>query len=114
GWIFVMPVGWSEFHSIQWSSFPQHIWLELSFIVIFTTFFAYLLNTLALQHATPSVVGIYIYLQPALATLIALLLNRDEYPFIKIVATILIFLGVYLVSAKNAFTDSIKEKISQL
>ncbi|HYV94825.1 MAG TPA: DMT family transporter [Chitinophagales bacterium] len=114
GWIFVMPVGWKEFHSIQWNAFPAHIWTELSFIVIFTTFFAYLLNMLALRNATPSVVGIYIYMQPALATAIALLLSRDEYPLMKIVATILIFLGVYLVSAKNAFTDSIKEKLSQL
>jgi drug/metabolite transporter (DMT)-like permease len=114
GWIFVMPVGWSEFHSIHWSTMPEHIWLELAFIVIFTTFFAYLLNTLALKHATPSVVGIYIYLQPALATIIALLLNRDEYPFIKIIATALIFLGVYLVSVKNSFSDSIGEKLSQL
>jgi len=114
GWIFVMPVGWNEFHSIQWNTFPTHIWLELSFIVLFTTFLAYLLNILALKNATPAVVGIYIYMQPALATIIALMLNRDEYPLIKIIATVLIFLGVYLVSLKNAWTDSIKEKISQL
>lgn len=46
GWFFVLPVGWSEFSAISWHVFPRHIWLELSFIVIFTTFFAYLLNTL--------------------------------------------------------------------
>lgn len=114
GWFFVLPVGWSEFSAISWHVFPRHIWLELSFIVIFTTFFAYLLNTLAMRYAAPSVVGIYIYLQPALATLIALLLNRDEYPLIKVVATALIFLGVYLVSMKNAFTFSaLKERFIQ-
>lgn len=32
------------------------------------------------------------------------MLNRVEYPVIKIIATILIFLGVYLVSSKNAFS----------
>lgn len=106
GWIFVLPVGWREFDEISWRSFTTTIWIELAFIVLFTTFFAYLLNTLAMRYAAPSVVGIYIYLQPALATLIALLLSRDEYPLIKIVATILIFLGVYLVSMKNAFTVS--------
>jgi drug/metabolite transporter (DMT)-like permease len=106
GWIFVLPVGWREFAEISWGSFTNIIWVELAFIVLFTTFFAYLLNTLAMRYAAPSVVGIYIYLQPALATLIALLLSRDEYPLIKIVATVLIFLGVYLVSMKNAFTVS--------
>jgi len=115
GWCFVIPVGWKEFSVIDWNTFPPHIWTELGFIVLFTTFLAYLLNMFALKYATPSVVGIYIYMQPALATLIALLLNRDEYPFIKIVATILIFIGVYLVSMKNAFTiSSIKEKLNRL
>ena len=114
GWFFVLPVGWKEFSAIEWNSFPTHIWLELAFIVLFTTFFAYLLNTLALKYAAPSVVGIYIYLQPALATLIALVLNRDQFPLIKIIATVLIFLGVYLVSMKNAFTISaLKEKLNQ-
>jgi len=113
GWLFVLPVGWSEFASIQWRTFPAHIWIELGFIVLFTTFFAYLLNTLALRDAAPSVVGIYIYLQPALATLIALLLNRDQYPLIKIVATVLIFLGVYLVSMKNVFAfAALKDKLN--
>lgn len=114
GWCFVLPVGWKEFSEVSWSAFTPVIWLELSFIVIFTTFFAYLLNTLAMRYAAPSVVGIYIYLQPALATLIALLLNRDEYPLIKIAATALIFFGVYLVSMKNAFTlSALRQRFSQ-
>lgn len=110
GWLFVMPVGWYEFSIINWQQFSPAIWAELAFIVIFTTFFAYLLNTMAMQYATPSVVGIYIYLQPALATIFALVLNRDEYPLIKIIATILIFAGVYFVSAKNAFSKNERQK----
>lgn len=110
GWLFVMPVGWYEFSIINWQQFSPALWAELAFIVIFTTFFAYLLNTMAMQYATPSVVGIYIYLQPALATIFALVLNRDEYPLIKIIATILIFAGVYFVSAKNAFSKNERQK----
>jgi drug/metabolite transporter (DMT)-like permease len=104
GWFFVLPVGWNEFSSIQWDQFTGAICIELAFIVFFTTFLAYLLNTVAMRQAAPSVVGIYIYLQPALATIAALALNRDEYPLIKIIATMLIFLGVYFVSMKNAFS----------
>lgn len=110
GWLFVLPAGWREFAAINWIQFTPLLWAELSFIVIFTTFFAYLLNTMAMEHASPSVVGIYIYLQPALATIFALLLNRDEYPLIKIIATVFIFAGVYFVSAKNAFSNSEKDR----
>lgn len=106
GWLIVLPVGWHEFSSIQWQLFTTPTWAELAFIVLFTTFFAYLLNTMAMKHVTPSVVGIYIYLQPALATIFALLLNKDEYPLIKIIATMLIFAGVYLVSARNSTAET--------
>ncbi|MBX7107537.1 MAG: DMT family transporter [Chitinophagales bacterium] len=114
GWLFVLPAGWQEFSAIDWQLFTPWLWAELSFIVIFTTFFAYLLNTLAMEHASPSVVGIYIYLQPALATIFALLLNRDEYPLIKIIATVFIFAGVYFVSAKNAFSRNEKEETNTI
>ncbi len=114
GWLFVLPAGWQEFSAIDWQQFTPWLWAELSFIVIFTTFFAYLLNTLAMEHASPSVVGIYIYLQPALATIFALLLNRDEYPLIKIIATVFIFAGVYFVSAKNAFSRNEKEETNTI
>lgn len=101
GWIFVMPVGWGQFHSIVWNSFSPSIWYELSFIVIATTFFAYLFNILALKNADPSLAGIYIYIQPALATIFAMILGKDDLSGIKILAMILIFAGVYLVSIQS-------------
>ena len=96
-----MPVGWNEFHSIDWNAFTPSIWFELSFIVIATTFFAYLFNILALKTADPSLAGSYIYVQPALATIFAMILGRDDLNGIKILAMLLIFIGVYLVSIRN-------------
>ena len=101
GWLFVIPIGWHEFQSIQWSALTPAIWFELSFIVIATTFLAYLFNIFGLRDAEPSVVGIYIYLQPALATFFAVMLGKDEINIYKVVATLLIFAGVYLVSRKK-------------
>ncbi len=101
GWIFVMPIGWNEFHSIDWNSFTPYIWFELSFIVIATTFLAYLFNILALKNADPSLAGSYIYVQPALATIFAMILGRDDLSGIKILAMVLIFAGVYLVSIQS-------------
>ena len=101
GWLFVLPVSIHEFNAIDWNSFTTATWYELSFIVIATTFFAYLFNILALKTADPSVVGIYIYVQPVLATLFAMLNGKDDLNGVKILAMVLIFLGVYLVSAKS-------------
>ncbi len=103
GFLFVGPIGLWPLLKVQWHLLPTTIWIELAFVVFFTTFIAYLLNTVALRSANPSLVGIYIYLQPLLATSFALWMNRDAYPPVKIFATLLIFAGVYLVSLRNGW-----------
>ena len=87
------------FRSIDWAGFTSTTWRDVLFVVIATTFFAYILNTYALRALSPSVVSIYIYLQPFLATLIAVYIFRnDELDLRKITAAVLIVFGVYLVS----------------
>jgi len=98
GFLFVLPVGFEEFTQIQWKELPVFIWLEILFVVVFTTFFAYLLNVNALKKVSPSVVSIYIYLQPLLATAFAISLGKDSLDVLKVVAASLIFAGVFLVS----------------
>lgn len=98
GSFIVWPVGFSEFNAISWAQLPNHILLELAFIVLATTFLAYLFNILAMRHASPGIVGIYIYSQPAIATLFALMMQKDSFSPDKLLATIMIFAGVYLVS----------------
>jgi drug/metabolite transporter (DMT)-like permease len=58
-----------------------------------------MLNTYALRALSPAVVSIYIYLQPFIATLIAIYYyHNDEPDARKIVSALLIIIGVYLVS----------------
>lgn len=98
GWFFVLPVGWGEYREINWQAITPIIWWAIIFIIVFTTFFSYLLNILALKDTTSSVVGIYIYAQPIFATLIAVLFGKDHLNWQNILASLLIFIGVYLVS----------------
>lgn len=100
GLILVTPFGWNELTVIKISEFTPYVWFCIAFIVIATTFFAYLLNTFALKELSSSVVGAYIYLQPILAMAIALIAQKDEVNLVKIISTILIFAGVYLASKK--------------
>lgn len=98
GFIFVLPFGIEQFTEIQWDTFTNKIWLKFSFVVIATTFFTYLLNIYGLKKMNPSVVSTYIYLQPLIATLFAIWSGKDSLDWIKILAAILIFSGVYMVS----------------
>ncbi|PIQ14385.1 MAG: EamA family transporter [Flavobacteriales bacterium CG18_big_fil_WC_8_21_14_2_50_32_9] len=98
GLIMVFPFGFEEFKQIEWVSFTPIIWWKFIFIVVATTFLAYLFNIYGLKRLSPSIVSTYIYLQPLLATLIAIWVGKDSLDMIKISAALFIFTGVYLVS----------------
>ncbi|GAB4260294.1 MAG: DMT family transporter [Vicingaceae bacterium] len=106
-WVFtfgllgVLPFGYHQFTSIEWNSFTTDIWLAFLFVVIGTTFFAYMLNIVALKKVSPAVVSTYIYLQPILAAVVALYLGKDKITLLKVVATLMIFAGVFMVSRTN-------------
>ncbi len=101
GCIGVWPIGYHELMLVDWAALPNPIWGVLFYVVFFSTFLAYSLNISALKIVNPSVVGIYIYTQPVIATFIAVGLGKDSIGGFKIMAAILIFTGVYLVSFKK-------------
>lgn len=99
GFFFVLPFGFTELKQVDWLTMPSNIVWDILFVVVATTFFAYVLNTYALRALSPSAVSIYIYLQPFLATLIAIYYyHNDELDIRKIISGTLIIIGVYLVS----------------
>lgn len=98
GSVLVIPFGFNEFTEVQWQNIPSSIWGAIAFVIVGTTFMTYLLNSWALKKATSSLVGSYIYLQPVLATLIAVIAGKDELSPKKIIFTLLIFAGVYMVN----------------
>lgn len=98
GILFVFPFGIGELLEVEWSSFTAGVWWAVIYVLVAVTFLTYWLNGFALKIVNPSIVSIYIYLQPLLATSIALMMMKDELTFVKVVAGIFIFLGVYLVS----------------
>ncbi len=97
---FVLPFGFSDLGTTNFTEMPPMIYVGLGYIVLFTTFLAYLLNAWALRSVSSSVVGIYIYLQPVLATFIAIALDKDSLTTTKLIWAACIFLGVFLVSRK--------------
>ena len=100
GFIYMCPFAMSDLLEVQWSTLSYHILFSIAFVVVATTFLAYLLNTYALKALSSSVVSMYIYLQPFLATTIAIALGKDELTMLKVVSASLIISGVYIASRK--------------
>ena len=105
GLLYVFPFGAGELAAVDWGAFHLWIWLAVLYVLLFTTFFTYLFNAYALTVVSPSVVSFYIYLQPLLAAVIALLMGQDRLDGVKLGAAALIFIGVYLVSQVKKSTQ---------
>lgn len=101
GSIYIIPLGLNFAIDTNWSGFTNHAWFALGFVVIATTFFAYLLNLYGLQELSPNTVSAYIYLQPFLASLFAIILGEDHLTPTKLFSGALIICGLYLVNKKQ-------------
>ena len=64
GALFVIPFGGKDLLATEWVIFPDYIWISIAYVLICTTFLAYLFNVYALNLVMPSTVGFYIYFQP--------------------------------------------------
>jgi drug/metabolite transporter (DMT)-like permease len=109
GLILVIPAGFSELQQVQWHTFHTKIWLGVGFVLFFTTILAYLLNVFAMRKVSAALVGVYIYVQPIVATLVAMLYAKDSLTLSKIIAAFLIFTGVYLTGKKINYRKDSRE-----
>lgn len=102
GFFMVLPFGWKGLGKVHWESMPVEAWFSLAFVVIFATLVTYSLNVGVLKTINPSLAGIYIYLQPAMAACIAVAMRKDTLTLSKTLYCLMIFSGVYLVSKKTS------------
>jgi drug/metabolite transporter (DMT)-like permease len=101
GFFMVLPFGFHDLTLIPWNNFTPYISFALIFVIVGATFATYLLNPLALNKLKASTVGVFIYLQPVIAGLFAIIMGADAIDTIKVLSMILIFSGVYLVSIRS-------------
>ena len=104
GGVMILPFGFVEFIHTPWINFSASHWVALSFVVVGSTFLAYLLNIYGLGHLKASSTGTYIYIQPFFATLVAVLFLNEPITTEKTISAALIFAGVYLVNKRPVMT----------
>ena len=101
GFLMILPFGWNEFISIPWEKLELSHYLSILFIVVPGTFLAYFFNIYGIQHLGAGTTGSYIYTQPVFAALIAVIFFHEHLTTSKLLAGIMIFLGVFLISLKR-------------
>ncbi|HEX7295190.1 MAG TPA: DMT family transporter, partial [Pyrinomonadaceae bacterium] len=106
-WIFLvgttvtLPVGLLTARNEHLATLSAAIWISIAVIILLPTVGAYYLNGWALTKVSPSIVAVYIYLQPLIAFGLAPMLLRETWNSRTVVSSLLIFLGVAIVTRRS-------------
>lgn len=76
--------------------------LGAAIVVLGGTFFAYLLVPIGQRLLRPTVATMYNYVQPIVASCIAIIVRLDSFGIMKSFAIALVFLGVYIVTQSKS------------
>lgn len=108
-WLFLLgtflniPITYQEVAAISWSTLPfNEAIFPIIYVIVGTTCMTYLLNMYALRILTASSVSIFTYVQPLLGILFAIWMGSDSLTVTKLVAAIIVCVGVYLVTKKDS------------
>ncbi len=108
GFIFAFPFGIGQLLETDFNAFETQNWVALVYTVLFPTLLANLLNVFALQYVRPATSGSYIYVQPVIAMVLVALMAyfvansyQGEITVAKLGCSALVFVGVYLISARS-------------
>jgi len=101
GLILSSPITFNQFSEVKWAELPWFAIWRMIYVVVGTTFLTYLFNIYALKSLSPTTVGSFIYLQPIITIIFALLTGNDTLDTTKLISCLLVFVGVYLVSIKT-------------
>lgn len=100
--ICVIPFSAGNLMQTAWSQLSWTEIMGLTYIVVCATFLSYMFIVVGQKILRPTVAGMYNYVQPLVACIVAVIWGMDTFNWIKAVAIVLIFSGVYLVTASRS------------
>ena len=97
-----LPFGYSDLKAVGWAELGWADYAQIAYVVLGATFLAYLLMPIGQKNLRPTVASSYNYVQPLVATLVAVSLGMDTFGWLKGVAVLLVFAGVYIVTISKS------------
>lgn len=107
-WIFLfstvmsLPFTFREVFSFGWTGIPSAQLWELAYLVVCATFMSYFLIPFGQKRIRPTLVSMYSYIQPIIATVISIILGMDILTWQKFLAAAMVFSGVIIVSRSKS------------
>ena len=107
-WIFLFsacvstPLSINGLINVDWTGIQFKQYAELTYLIICATFITYYLIPLAQKRIRPTIVSMYSYVQPIIAIAVSIAIGMDHLTWQKILATVLVFGGLAIVSRSRA------------
>lgn len=80
-------------------------WAGILYVVVAATFLAYLFLPMGIKRMRPTTVAMYIYVQPIVSSIVAIIVGQDSFMWSKVFASVLVFIGVYIVTTSPRYED---------
>lgn len=107
--IMVIPFTYGEWIRMDWETAqPIVIWGAVAFVVG-PTFLSYLLLPMGQKNLRPTVTAMYNYVQPIVASFVAVFVGISSFTIANAIAIILVFTGVFLVTRSKSRAQMEKE-----
>jgi drug/metabolite transporter (DMT)-like permease len=97
-----LPVCWRDVATVDYGDLEWHVWARLGFIIGGATFLTFFLLPIGQRYLRPTVLGMYGYLQPLVASLVAVAVGMDTFGVTKGLAALLVFAGVWIVTRSRS------------
>lgn len=88
--------------TMDYAAIPVAVRWEIAFLIFFATFIAYSLIPYGQKRIRPTLVSMYNYLSPIIATIVSIWTGMDQLTWQKVIAAAAIVGGVILVSKSRA------------
>lgn len=97
-----LPFCYSSLTELHLNDFSLNVWMTVGFVVVFATFITYFLLPVGQKVLRPTTLSMYNYVQPIMASLVAILMGIDRFGYQQLVAVVLVFSGVYIVTQSKS------------
>lgn len=102
GSVIAVPLGGWSLTSVDLGAVSTESWLSIAGLVLFPTILAYYWNAWALARVQPSMVAVYVYLQPLIGFASAVVFLGERFTVHVLIAAAMVFTGVFLVTRRRS------------
>lgn len=105
-----IPFSYHEVSALPFDRISTGTWGEIAFVVVGATFMTFLLMMFAQKVLRPTVLSMYNYTQPIVASIVSVVTGMATFGWMKGLAVVLVFAGVYLVTQSKSRAQMLREQ----